>query len=303
MGWAWLAVPEREPSYEAPLRFDPVPFTAVRRIKPMKEFVGEKTEASLMQTHRDAQIVDWIGRLGAAGAEHVMRRFSLSRSVAYARLNSMVCDELLEHHAVLYARPGMYTATPAGLRWQGLESLGKFAVRPGGFEHAWQVAQATVQIENGLAGWPVFSDREIRAIETNNGKLFASAKTGAAVADNPALHRPDLAVEGPGGKVASIEIELSIKSSSRLAAICRGWARARHIDRIYYLAAPGPASAVKRAARDAHATNRIRVLAIEEIPRLIDQLMTSNQPTETSLQAHRPEQQRPRQTQARQVAR
>jgi hypothetical protein len=255
-----------------------------------------------MQTHRDAQIVDWIGRLGAAGAEHVMSRFSLSRSVTYARLNSMVHDELLEHHAVLYARPGMYTATLAGLRWQGLESLGKFAVRPGGFEHAWQVAQATMQIENGLAGWPVFSEREIRAVETNSGKLFASAKMGA-VADNPALHRPDLAVEGPGGKVASIEIELSIKSSSRLAAICRSWARARHIDRVYYLATPGPAGAVKRAARSAHATNRVRVLAIEEISRLIHELTTGNEPTETSVYAHRREQRRPRQYQTHEVVR
>jgi len=254
-----------------------------------------------MQTHRDAQIVDWIARLGGAGAEHVMRRFSLSRSVAYARLNSMVHDELLEHHAVLCARPGMYTATPAGFRWQGLESLGKFAVRPGGFERAWQVAQATVQIENALAGWPVFSEREIRAVETNSGKLFASAKTGA-VADSPALHRPDLAVERPDGKVASIEIELSIKSSSRLAAICRSWARARHIDRVY-LAESGPANAVKRAAHDAHATNRIRVLAIEEIPRLIHELTTSNQPTATSLQAHRPEQPHPREAQTHEVAR
>jgi hypothetical protein len=255
-----------------------------------------------MQTHRDAQIVDWIGRLGAAGAEHVMSRFSLSRSVTYARLNSMVCDGLLEHHAVLYARPGMYTATPAGLRWQGLESLGIFAVRPGGFEHAWQVAQATMQIENGLAGWPVFSEREIRAVETNSGKLFASAKTGA-VADRPALHRPDLAVEGPGDKVASIEIELSIKSSSRLAAICRGWARARHIDRVYYLATPGPASAVERAARNAHATNRVRVLAIEDIPRLIHELTTGNQPTETPVYAHRREQGHSRQYQTHEVVR
>jgi hypothetical protein len=254
-----------------------------------------------MQTHRDAQIVDWIARLGAVGAEHVMSRFSLSRSVAYARLNSLVCDGLLEHHAVLYARPGMYTATPAGLRWQGLESLGKFAVRPGGFEHAWQVAQATVQIENGLAGWPVFSEREIRAVETNSGKPFASAEVGA-VADRPAFHRPDLAVECPGGKVASIEIELSIKSSSRLAAICCGWARARHIDCVYYLAAPGPANAVTRAAHNAHATNRVRVLAIEEVPRLTHELTTGTQPTKTSLQAHRPER-RSRQTQTHEVAR
>ena len=124
-----------------------------------------------------------------------------------------------------------------------------------------------------------------------------------AVADNPALHRPDLAVEGPGGKVVSIEIELSIKSSSRLAAICRSWARARHIDRVYYLATPGPANAVERAARSAHATNRVRVLAIEEIPRLIHELTTGNEPTETSIYAHRREQRRPRQYQTHEVVR
>ena len=30
-----------------------------------------------MQTRRDAEIVDWVGRLGAAGAEHVMGRFDM----------------------------------------------------------------------------------------------------------------------------------------------------------------------------------------------------------------------------------
>ncbi len=77
-----------------------------------------------MQTRRDAEIVDWIGRIGAASAEHVMRRFGMSRSTAYERLNSLTKDGLLEHHGVLFARPGMYTATSAGLRWQGLGHLG-----------------------------------------------------------------------------------------------------------------------------------------------------------------------------------
>ena len=35
-----------------------------------------------MQTTRDQEIVDWIGRLGAAGAEHVMGRFVMGRSPA-----------------------------------------------------------------------------------------------------------------------------------------------------------------------------------------------------------------------------
>ncbi len=33
-----------------------------------------------MHTEKDAEIVGWIGRVGAAGAEHVMGRFEMSRS-------------------------------------------------------------------------------------------------------------------------------------------------------------------------------------------------------------------------------
>lgn len=35
-----------------------------------------------MQTHRDAEIVGWLGRIGAASAEHVMARFQMGRSWA-----------------------------------------------------------------------------------------------------------------------------------------------------------------------------------------------------------------------------
>jgi hypothetical protein len=234
-----------------------------------------------MQTHRDAQIVDWIGRLGAAGAEHVMRRFDLSRSVAYGRLNSMARDGLLERHAVLYARPGMYTATSAGLRWRGLEQLGACTVRPGGFEHAWQVAQTTVAIEEQLKDWPLFSEREIRAVEANEDKLFASIQVGA-INDHPTLHRPDMAIVCPGGQVVAIEVELSIKSASRLAAICRGYNRARHIERAYYLAAAGPARAVERAARTTRATDRVRILPLDDIGRLAGELSATEDKIEVN---------------------
>ena len=30
-----------------------------------------------MHTERDTEIVDWLGRVGAAGAEHVMERFAM----------------------------------------------------------------------------------------------------------------------------------------------------------------------------------------------------------------------------------
>ncbi len=70
-----------------------------------------------MQTERDAAIVDWIGRIGAAEASQVALRFGTSRSSAYERLRSLVGDGLLERHALLHRQPALYSATRQGLRW------------------------------------------------------------------------------------------------------------------------------------------------------------------------------------------
>lgn len=226
-----------------------------------------------MQTYRDGQIVAWIGRIGGAGAEHVMRRFGMGRSMVYHRLNTLTRDGLLEHHMVLYGRPGLYTATTEGLRWQGLDRFPVFKVRAGGFEHACQVAHTAAELHQALPDWDVVGEREIRFIEYDGMDLFASAKVGR-VADRHVLHRPDLALALPGTGVVPVEVELSVKSASRLAAICRGWARARHITSVYYLAAPEPARAVKRAIAATHATDRVRVLALDDIPTLAAELLT-----------------------------
>jgi hypothetical protein len=226
-----------------------------------------------MQTYRDAEIVAWIGRLGAAGAEHVMRRFEMSRSMAYHRLGSLTRDGLLEHSAVLFGRPGMYSATQAGLRWQGLDRLGVCRVRPGSFEHAWQVAHAAVELHCAMPGWDVLSEREVRSVEADDDGLFASVQVGG-VGDRQLLHRPDLALVSPGACVVSVEVELSIKSASRLAAICRGWARARYIDGVYYLASPGPGRAVQRAVRTTKAADRVRVLGLDDVLLLVAEQST-----------------------------
>jgi DNA-binding IclR family transcriptional regulator len=60
-----------------------------------------------MQTEKDAEIVGWVGRVGAAGAEDVMARFGMGRSWAYARLGRLVRDGLLEQKTLLYRRSGV----------------------------------------------------------------------------------------------------------------------------------------------------------------------------------------------------
>jgi hypothetical protein len=224
-----------------------------------------------VQTYRDAEIADWIGRLGAAGVEHVMGRFAMSRHRAYKRLRQMTCEGLLERRNILFERPGMYVATTAGLRWRGNQRLRHFTLTPSGFEHAWRVADAVVALENGLPDWRMLSEREFRAQERDADEPAASVRISGA-AGRRGMHRPDFALIAPDGRLTAIEVELSVKSAVQLAAICRGWARARHVDHVYYLAAPRPARAVEHAIGATRAADRITVVGLHEQAKVIQAL-------------------------------
>jgi hypothetical protein len=114
----------------------------------------------------------------------------------------------------------------------------------------------------------MLSEREIRAQEAQSGELLASATLGSLPGGRTALHRPDLALVSPTGRVIAVEIELSLKAPRRLEAICRGWARARHVDTVYYLALVSPERALRRAITDLRAAQRISVLPLSELEAL-----------------------------------
>jgi hypothetical protein len=221
-------------------------------------------QGGVMHTERDAEIAAWVGRLGAAGAAHVMERFAMGRSRAYERLSFLVGEGLLEQRALLHQQPGLYVATAEGLRWCGISRLGAYRLSAGGFAHAREVAAAAVALQRGFPAWEVLSEREIRAQEAEAARPLASAKVGELAGGRPLLHRPDLAVVSPDRRVIAVEVELTAKAPARLAAICRGWARARHIDVVYYLAALAAASAVQRAIAGTRAHDRITVIPLAE---------------------------------------
>ena len=128
-----------------------------------------------------------------------------------------------------------------------------------GSPDARELATAAVEIGGALPGWNVLSERELRAIELEERRLIGSAKVGELSTGQPALHRPDLLLVSQARTVA-VEVELSIKARARLTRICRGWARARYIDAVYYLAEPGPSRAVQRAVAEVRAEEKISVL-------------------------------------------
>jgi hypothetical protein len=223
-----------------------------------------------MQTERDGEIVRWLGRIGAASAENVMARFGMGQSWAYARLSRLVRDGLLEQKTLLHRRPGLYIATAEGLRWTRQERLGVYRVSAGGFAHAAELADVAVALHEALPQWGQMSERELRIAESDQEKLIASVKLGELPGGRPALHRPDLALIGGDGSVLAIEVELSVKAPRRLQAICRAYARARHLAHVYYLATPPVQRAVARALAEVRAEDRITVLALDDVDGVAD---------------------------------
>jgi hypothetical protein len=218
-----------------------------------------------MQTERDGEIVRWLGRIGAASAENVMARFGMGRSWAYQRLSRLVRDGLLEQRTLLYRRPGLYIATAEGLRWALQERLGVYRVSAGGFAHAAELADVAVALHLALPAWVQISERELRVAEADEGRLIASVKLGELPGGRPALHRPDLALIDGKGDVLAIEVELSVKAPRRLQAICRAYARARHLAHVYYLATSPVQRALTRALAEVRAADRITVLALADV--------------------------------------
>ncbi len=217
-----------------------------------------------MRKSTHASIVNWIGRLGAAGADHVALRFGIEPHLAEASLGQLAHEGLLEQRRLLYRRAPLYVATEAGLRSQRLDYLKVFRMHSGGFEQAWEVASVAVALEQLLAGWRVLSEREIRAREANQRALFASVQVGRLPSGRPWLYSPDLALASPGDRVLAVKLELSPNPPLCLASICRGWAIASHVQRVYCFVSRRLTRPLERAIVDARAEHRVRILPLGE---------------------------------------
>jgi hypothetical protein len=248
---------------------------------PKQSFDG--TEDLMQQTERDAQIVEWLGRIGGASAEHLMQQFGMSQSVTSRRMCALVADGLVGYRRILHLRPGLYWALREGLRWRGLTRTPVFKVSPATYEHTWQTATAAVALHRALPGWRAIYEREIIRLETDEGKLIASVEVGGNA--QSILHRPDLLLVAPIGRVVAVEVELTDKGPRRLEQICRGWRRARHIDHVYYLAQPRAGRTMKRTVQRVRGEDMITVLALDDIAGIVERELAPRPSPDSAPQA------------------
>jgi hypothetical protein len=222
-------------------------------------------------TNTHDAILDWIARIGAAGAADVADHFDLSPAQARARLQAAGRAGTIEAIRLLHGQPALYVATSAGLRSVGLSDLRACRVNPAGFAHLREVARTAVALDRAFPDHAVVGERELRRWESDAGRCLASADVGRGPDGLPARHRPDLVlwpagrVGEPGPEVVAIEVELTVKASRRLALIVRGWARTRLVGAVVYYATPPALRALKRAVDDEQAGEIVHLLPLDQV--------------------------------------
>lgn len=214
---------------------------------------------------RDWEIVRWVARMGAVTLAQLQGRFELGRTVAYRRIAACAAVGLLERVETLRGQPALIRATRRGLRFTGVQ-LRVAQVRPELVGHWIACGDVALALEVEFGSGTVVSEREIRALERNEGRPVASAVAGERPDGSEILHRPDLAVHSDGRWLA-VEIELTPKAPERLEGIVRAWRRARWVAGVRYYVSPGVTwTALVRAVRATHSEKRIAICNLRAGP-------------------------------------
>lgn len=173
-------------------------------------------------THRDLELLEWLGRVKLARAEHVALRFAMARSKTYARLALLTAEGLV---ALERRVPGqaVYYATRAGLAVAGLP-LGQARMSLATLEHDLAVAGACAGLE--CAGERLYgrTEREMRADLRADGECRWRVAVRDTGKGRSGYHWPDLAAyRNPAKGWVAVEVELSQKRAERTRSILAGY--------------------------------------------------------------------------------
>jgi hypothetical protein len=139
--------------------------------------------------------------------------------------------------------------------------------------HLLVCAEVAAALERCYPDHRVLGERELRRAERELGRPLASAELRLGAQGERLLHRCDLALWASApdrGLPVAVEVELTKKAPRRLAAICRGWARSRHVAGVLYIAPPDVREALKRAVARVSAEERIVIVGFEALPRAVE---------------------------------
>lgn len=181
---------------------------------------------------RSVEGVGWLARVGPCS--ELAWRVALGWGQAAMESHRLRLQRagMLERLALRQGQEALVWATGLGAQAAGLGvPVLRRAPAPTTWEHhlgvGWAAAFFTVRRRALLGG------RELLADDRWSAEIGWSEHAGY----RQSRHRPDLVAHGAQGRTLAVEVELTVKSRSRIRAVLDMYARSAVIDRVFYLVA------------------------------------------------------------------
>jgi hypothetical protein len=184
---------------------------------------------------RDIEILQWVNSFGFATAVQISGFMRVVETTAYIRLKKLVMAGYLSRERVLHGQARIHRVTKMGVLASGDELLPLPGISLATFRHDMMLVDLALRLERETGG-TFLPDRRIR----HNEGLSGVGQFG---------HIPDGYLYLGDDKPIAIELELTVKSWTRLQYIVNGYGGNLNVKEVWYFTGqPGVARAVEKAA-------------------------------------------------------
>lgn len=186
---------------------------------------------------RDGEILKWVNGFGFATADQIQKFMNVGPTAAYVRIKKLVEAEYLERERILHGQSRIHKVTKKGTLASGDHILPVREIRLGTFKHDLVLVDLGLQLQEETNG-QFIPQRQIRHDEGLSGVgQFGHIPDGYLIIDED--------------KPIAIELELSVKSRSRLNSIIQDYSSDLGVKEVwYYTDHVNVENALEKATRD-----------------------------------------------------
>ncbi|OPY61662.1 MAG: hypothetical protein A4E56_01897 [Pelotomaculum sp. PtaU1.Bin065] len=201
----------------------------------------------MLITDRDLVIIRWINSHRLVTAEHVKKKFLMSRQSAYRRLKILVEAGYLAYERIFISKPGVYRVTQKGVAVSE-DDLPPKGVCLGTYHHDIEIVTLAINLEERTGGKWV-PERRIR----QELGLKGVGQAG---------HVPDGFLLLPDKRVA-VEMEQTKKGDARMAKIISYYKNEPTIAEVWYFCCTD--TIVKRVSKAVSETGKFKIIKWPEM--------------------------------------
>ena len=206
-------------------------------------------ERKMIFQERDIEILQWVNGFGFASADQIRQFMKVGNTAAYVRIKKLVEGGYLSRERILHGQARIHKVTKKGILASGDAVLPLKYVNLGTFRHDFKLVDLGLMLEEQTGG-SFQPDRRIRHDEGLSGV----GQLGH-IADGY-LHMGE-------DKPIAIELELSVKSRTRIQSIINGYGGNLGVKEVWYYT--DQMNVVRAIEKAAHGFPFIKVRKIPSI--------------------------------------